>query len=59
MQNLIYKSSYLSKLNSNNQRHWVIDYYNGRFTMSVPFYMMPFSIKKEMVKQGFNANRNK
>ena len=59
MKSLIYKSSYLSELDLNNQRHWVIDYYNGRFTMSVPFYMMPFSVKKEMVKQGFSANKNK
>ena len=57
MKHLIYKSSYLSALDSKNIRHWVIDYYNGRFTMSIPFYMMPFGMKKEMVKQGFNANR--
>lgn len=59
MKNLIYKSSYLSAPDLNNKSYWVIDYYNGRFTMSVPFYMMPFSVKKEMIKQGFSANRNK
>ena len=58
MKQVIYKSAYLSAPASDNQRHWVIDYYNGRFTMSMPFYMMSFSMKKEMVKQGFNANRN-
>ena len=57
MKQLIYNSSYLSAPNSNNQRHWVINYDNGKFIMSVPFYMMPFAMKKEMVKQGFKANR--
>ncbi len=57
MKHLIYKSSYLSAPDSKNIRHWVIEYYNYRFTMSIPFYMMPFGMKKEMVKQGFNANR--
>lgn len=57
MKGIIYQSAYLSAPDSNNNRHWVIDYYNGRFTISLPFYMMPFNIKKEIVKQGFNANK--
>lgn len=57
MKTLIYQSSYLSAPDLNNQRHWVINYFNGRFIMSIPFYMMSFGIKKEMIKQGFNANK--
>lgn len=57
MQQFIFKSSYLSNIDTNNNRHWIITYFNGRYEMSVPFYMMPFSLKKEMVKQGFRANK--
>lgn len=57
MKKVIFKSSYLSSIDTSNKRHWVITYFNGRYETSIPFYMMPFSMKKEMVKQGFTANK--